>query len=250
MEPKDLRVMIGMPAYKEIAWQVNKSLLATFRECAAASIHVELKMIAGSAVITKARSDVVNEFLQSDCNRLFWIDSDIEWTPLDFGRLLALTTDAGLHVVGATYPSKSDPMQYFVKIEALETPESELRSNEHGCMPVDGFGLGFTCITREAVEAVANKKPWIYDEVGGFFCRDVFRVDHYITQRIGGPEMPGCPEELYGKRLPAFRGEDMAFFHDLKEAGYQPWLYPFINLGHIGQKTYRGDLPAILGITK
>jgi hypothetical protein len=34
------------------------------------------------------------------------------------------------------------------------------------------------------------------------------------------------------------RGEDMAFFDDCKALGYQPWLDPEINLGHVGTKVF------------
>ena len=35
------------------------------------------------------------------------------------------------------------------------------------------------------------------------------------------------------------RGEDGAFFADLKAIGHQAWLDPSIRLGHVGAKEYR-----------
>ncbi len=39
-----------------------------------------------------------------------------------------------------------------------------------------------------------------------------------------------------------FRGEDMAFFADVRALGYQTNLDPQIDLGHIGPKEYRGSI--------
>lgn len=242
IQPSDLRVMIGMPAYKDIPWQTSMSLLRTFQECRSADMHVQVSVCSGSAVIQAARSDVLHAFLQSDCNRLFWIDSDMEWTAHDFGMLLALSAKPGMDVVGCTYPAKRDPITYFVKCDDTTIPV-----NEYGCLKVDGLGLGFTVMTREAVEAVANTKPWALDEVSGAFVREVFRCDTVPLNRLG--EEGKCPPELVGQPIYGRRGEDMAFFADLRDLGYTVWLYPNIQLGHIGTKTYRGDLMAAMGLS-
>jgi hypothetical protein len=94
---------------------------------------------------------------------------------------------------------------------------------------------------------VANTKPWALDEVSGDFVREVFRCDTVPLNRLG--EEGKCPPELVGQPIYGRRGEDMAFFADLRDLGYTVWLYPNIQLGHIGTKTYRGDLMAAMGLS-
>ncbi len=36
------------------------------------------------------------------------------------------------------------------------------------------------------------------------------------------------------------RTEDMAFFADIRAAGYTVWMDPAIELGHIGEKMWKG----------
>ena len=244
MAPSDLCVMIGMPAYKDMPWQVSKSLLETYRDWTALGGRLAITILSGSAVVTKARSDIVHRFLSSECNRLFWIDSDIEWKGSDFITLLGLT--AHMDIVGASYPMKSEPPTYCVTFTESQRADGRIQANAHGCISVQGMGLGFTVMSREVVEKVAASKPWILDEMENRFIRDVFRIDTVPLNRVG---VEGeCPPELVGKPLSGWRGEDMAFFADCREQGYQVWMCPGIDLGHIGAKTYRG--PMGQGVTR
>jgi hypothetical protein len=38
------------------------------------------------------------------------------------------------------------------------------------------------------------------------------------------------------------RGEDMAFFADIRAAGYKVMLDPTVDLGHVGRKVYTGSI--------
>jgi hypothetical protein len=155
---------------------------------------------------------------------------------------LSLTHD----IVGASYPAKVDPPTYFLRF----VDQQEMHYDEQGCIELGGFGLGFTVQSRESVEAVASRCSLVYDEMSQSLMRDVFRIDTTDSMTLGSPEIKGCPEEWYGKPLPALRGEDMAYFDDCREAGFKVWLYPDMDLGHCGSKVYRGDLMEVLGLRK
>jgi hypothetical protein len=40
----------------------------------------------------------------------------------------------------------------------------------------------------------------------------------------------------------------VAFFNDVKAAGYTAWLDPSVKLGHVGSKTYMSDPIEALGL--
>jgi hypothetical protein len=208
-----LSVMVGIPAGRDFHPLTVKSLLATFTQCQKVNVPCDLGMVTGSAVIQWARDEVVDLFLKSDSNRLFWIDSDMVWTADDFLRLLALSK---LYpVVCATYPAKIEQPTFFVN------HDGDLKANAHGLIPVLGAGLGFCVMNREVVEALANAAPQIADEVSGNTMASLFRIDTVNGHR---------------------RGEDIAFFADIKAHGYPVMLDPHTDLGHLGGKKYTGSI--------
>jgi hypothetical protein len=210
---KDLSVMFGMPAGRDLHPRTVVSMIYTFLKCAQMGIPCEPGIVAHGSIITKSRDEVLDMFLASKAKKLFWVDSDMVWNPDDFIRLLALSKVVS--VVGATYPAKVDgPTTFYVKYDTLEI-------GDYGLIEVLGMGLGFTVIDREIAEALASKAPRVFDELGGKEYASVFRVD-----------------SIDGK----LRGEDMAFFADIRALGHKVWLDPMVDLVHVGVKQYSGSI--------
>jgi len=215
-KPGELSVCIGMPASRDLPFPTAMSLARTAHACGLRGIPLDIEALAGSSVITTARSTVAHRFLQGKASRLFWIDSDIEWDAQDFLRLLALSSR--LDVVCAAYPLKREGPTAFV----IRHPDAKtFEMHPLGCVKIEGTGLGFTVLTREVVARVAAAKPRVLNEASGEILADLFRID---TE--GG----------------AIRGEDIAFFADIRAEGFEVWLDPTISLGHVGQKIFRGDV--------
>jgi len=163
--------------------------------------------------IYRDRSILVHEFLKSRHTHLFWIDSDMNWKAADFMKVLALSTM--MPMVAATYLSKSDEhKKWLVRIRG------KIQRNEWGCLPVNGVGLGFCCIQRKVIEQLAAKAPRYTFPDQPEPIAMVFRADNENG---------------------AYLGEDIAFFKDAGELGYKVWLDPAIDLGHFGQKEFKGS---------
>lgn len=214
--PAELSVSIGFPTGPMLPWPTALSLARTTHACALRGIDVTIDYVAGSSIITTARSQVVHRFLQGNKKRLFWVDSDVEWEPDDFLRLLGLSSK--LDIVCGAYPLKVEDKKAFV---VLHSDPNKVTLNPLGCIKVEGTGLGFTVMTREVVEKIVATKPVILNQGSGEMMADVFRID-----------------TIDGK----LRGEDMAFFDDLRALNYEIWLDPTVELGHVGQKVFRGDV--------
>jgi hypothetical protein len=220
--PRELSVAIGIPTGPTLPWPTALSLSRTVHACAMRGIDVTICHCAGSAIITLARSLVAHRFLQTDKKRLFWIDSDIEWEPDDFLRLLGLSEK--MDIVCGAYPLKREDRKNFV----VRHPDAtKVTINPYGCVKIDGTGLGFVVMKREVIEKLAATKPQVLNESSGETIADIFRIDT-VDGRL--------------------RGEDIAFFDDLKALGYETWLDPTVELGHIGFKTYTGDVVKAFGL--
>ncbi len=217
------KIMIGMPIGSgSLPWGTASSLITTLRACDKEGLAVRTETPVGSSVVQWVRSAIVESFLKSDFDLLFWIDADITWTLEDFFRIVGF--GAVLDIVGAAYPLKKDPASFLINLPGTE---GKFEVNGLGCIKILSMGIGFTLMRRSVVEAVAAGKPRVRDALNGVEYADVFRID----RTVNGP-----------------RGEDVAFFDDARELGFDAWLDPSIRLGHVGQKVYRGDVIDALGL--
>lgn len=225
-------VFLAMPSHRDLPVKTVASLLETQNALSNHHIDCVFEVQAGSSLVHQARIKTAANFLKSKCTHLFWVDSDITWSGKDFLRLLAFGTK--LECVGAIYPAKKEPLTFFIN---LVDENAEVFPNEYGCLPIRGMGLGFTVVQRKVIEQLADKAPLCaFDNIAGP-VPELFRLDHVDRGRI---------DEATGKVIHDLRGEDMAFFADIADLGYQVWLDPEIKLGHVGQKEYRADPRAFL----
>lgn len=209
-----VRVMLAMPTHRDIPAQTVRALLATQDALLRQGIPFAIEMQCGGSLVHHARTKAAWHFLQSNYTHLFWVDSDMAWEARDFLRLLAIGTK--LECVSAVYPCRAEPTRFYVAPMDAERVEA----NEYGCIAVRGLGLGFTCVQRSVIERLAEQAPKLrYPDIDEGAVPRLFRCD----------EKDGFA-----------RGEDIAFFDDIRGLGVQPWLDPSIELGHIGQKEYRG----------
>lgn len=213
-------VFIGIPDYAmSVNTRTMHALMATSMQLPVAH---ELKVRSGNSLIHIARCRLAHDFLASDFERLFMIDSDIVWRVEDFVRMLELSEH--MDVLVAAYRHKTDERHSFsMRIDEDAQP------NAHGCYPIEGAGLGFTVVSRRVMQTLAERAPLAiftgYDPVPKpYLFRCDLDYDHPVT--------------IDGHAYPQTRGEDMAFFHDVRDAGFGVFLYPEAQLGHVGQKVY------------
>lgn len=214
-------VGIGFPCGPTVPYQTAMSLAKTAHFLAMHGVPVDLHTVQGSSAVTIARDMVLEEYLKSKANYLFWIDSDIVWNPEDFIRILRLSKELG--IACAAYPLKREPLTTVINF-ADESPEP----NALGCIEITGTGLGFTCIRRDIIEAFVATKSKMYHPGNDCMLWDAFRFDVV---------------DAGGRRHT--RGEDGAFFADLRALGNRIWLDPSISLGHVGTKEYRLELESV-----
>lgn len=213
-DAKDVGVFIGIPCGPSLPWQTVQSLLETTIALKGMGIGFEVRFVAGCSIVQMARNKVAAEFLRSRANRLFMIDSDMQWKPEHFLRLLALSTK--MEVICGAYRMKQEEQLY-----ALKWDEGPLTTNEWGCLPIEGTGLGFTVVQRKVMEELAARAEgvkWHNDPEPFPYIFNIGPVDGEL------------------------RGEDIGFFADCRALGYTVNLDPELELGHIGTKVFAGSI--------
>ena len=121
-------IMVATPCHGgELTIAYVISALALQRSCLERGVTISFNLRSGEALITRARADMVAEFLASDATHLLFIDADIGFVPEQVFRLLAFDAD----VTAAAYPLK--------KIDW----EKVRRAAQSGRPDLEGAGLDY-----------------------------------------------------------------------------------------------------------
>lgn len=212
---KKRRVLIGSPSYdgKLDVWYVN-SLVQTIRMAEHMDIEIIPMWVSFDALIQRCRNDTIAIAIEQDCDDLVWIDTDIEWEPEWFFKLL----DHPVDVVGGTYPKKGDDEMYVVSVG--EYPGNV--DPNTGLMQVSGLGTGFLRFSRKACQWLwDNSAPYNESEKGGIHKRWIFDVVVRNADLIS--------EDIWVcRRL-------------TNEAGIPIYLDPTMTCRHMGSKKYKGN---------
>ncbi len=204
--------MIGTPCYdgRLDVWYTN-SLCNTIKQSYAHDVEILPMWISFDALLQRARNDTINEALKAEVDDLIWIDSDIEWKPEEFFKLLTHEVD----VVGGTYRKKGDIEEYVVR-SVTKRPQDPLS----GLIEVDGLGTGFVKMSRTAMRYLWDTSATYIDPKDNKERRMIFDV---VIQN----------ESLIS--------EDIHAFNKLRAGGIKVYLDPSIVCNHIGPYKFKGN---------
>jgi hypothetical protein len=206
-----LSVFIATPSTNgQFPIQTLSSYLDTQEACLRYGIKLDFGF-ATCSLVHHARTLLANTFLgKPEFNRLFWIDSDMQWTSVDFMKVLHHTLKHDC--VAGVYPRRIDPTAYHVR---FTDPAAD--PDEDGLVEIDATGLGFACIKRNVMAHLARLAP---------------KLKHGSQE--AAPSIFRCDDD--GTEA---RGEDYAFWADVKEQGYKVFADCTLTLGHVGSKVYK-----------
>ena len=204
--------MIGTPSYDgRVAVSYTNSLFHTCKMAVDKNINIMPIWVSYDALIQRARNDTLQLAYESGVDDLIWIDSDIEWEPKQFFRLLEHDVD----VVGGTYPKKSDNPTFVVRqlTHRAINPVS-------GLMEVDGLGTGFARLSRNAIKYLwDNSQP-------------------YVDPKDMKQRRMICDVIITNNGL---MSEDIYMFDKLQQGGFKVYLDTTITCNHTGTKKFTGD---------
>ena len=214
------KVLIGTPSYdgRIDVWFAN-SLVATVKEAEKKGIFVHAIYTSYDSLVQRARNSLVKLALDGGYDDLFFIDSDIEWEPEWFFRLLNRPEP----VVGGALVKKTDTEGYTVKI----LDKTLKYSSDKKLLEVNGVGTGFLKVSRFALEKLWEASDPYTSE--GEKHRMVFDIKVENGELIS---------------------EDYIMCNKWQDLGYKVWLDPTITCNHIGIKKFKGDLNKFLDKNK
>lgn len=207
------KVMIGTPCYdgRLDVWYTN-SLMNTIKESVEHDVEIIPIWVSFDALLQRARNDTVHLAIETDVDYLIFIDSDIEWQPSDFFKLLNYPED----IVGGTYRKKGDIEEYVVRLLHNSPPMSATSD----LLEVSGLGTGFLKISKAALQYLWDiSEPYI-DPKDNAEHRMIFEVA--VKNR-------------------SFHSEDIVMCDKLRDGGFKLWLDTSITCNHIGPYKFTGN---------
>jgi hypothetical protein len=236
-------IMVATPCYgSQLTASYVTSALALQRSCLERGIRIQFKLLHGQALITRARADLVAEFLQSEATHLFFVDADIGFAPDQALRLLAFDAD----VTAAAYPQKRIDWERVRTLAGSGRADIEAAALDYviyfedagplqatnGFIRVRYAGAGFLLIRRSALLRLCEAHPELRYKA----------AQRETDLRDDGPYRYALFECLIDPETGHYLSEDYAFCRRWRDLGGAIWLDMHSRLTHTGTAEFRGDL--------
>ena len=214
-------LFIALPAYDfKVSLKLAISLAQFARISAEHGIVINIGSICGCSVVSRARNLLMQDFLESKCTDLLFIDSDINFSPDDVLRLMAWTSDPKKGIVAGVPRVRGEDKVYITTLDYDEN--NQLTMNGTGLVRAKRVATAFMMVRREVFETLVKEHPeWLYDDV---------RTNRKLTAVFDFKVQDGH-----------YMGEDFLFCDRARAHGYEVWIDPAIKLGHMGVQEYLGD---------
>lgn len=210
------KIFVAVPAYTgAITVETCDSLYGELIEGLKRGCEFAVQFAQQDSIISRCRNYMVRNFLNSDCDDMIFLDSDVGFPTGTLCNLVEYPVD----IVGTTYPKRQDflnfPIRWLTKEMLYADPDT-------GLLEVEGLPTGCLRISRKALETMIKNHPELeYDEPSGGSAHALFEFT-----RVGK----------------AFLGEDLSFCRLARQDGFKIWLDPNIDMTHTGHKVFRGNI--------
>lgn len=242
---RSMKVMLATPCYiSAVSMNYVTSIYSLAYACAHAGMSTALHMRSES-LITRARNRIVKDFLADESfTHLFWIDSDIAFTPEAAFRLLLSDRD----VVSGVYPLKVINWPVEGLPAGMTRSEFDLRYTNYAFNPIgqgseplapylDGDGFievaeattGFMVIKRDVFLKMMKHYPELQYNPDGHNKDPLAHLYWLFFDCMLDPD---------SRR---YLSEDYAFCRRWRDMGGKVYADLHSKLQHLGQHTYQGD---------
>lgn len=251
---RSVKIFIGTPAYGgSTSSFYTQSMTRLFHIAGMYGITVGLETIANESLITRARNNIVYDFMETDFSHLMFIDADIEFNPMDVFKLVLHKKD----VVSGAYPMKGINWENLTgSTTAKEASEKSItyvinfhpdaiknNTKEDGNISVNLFdgllavydtGTGFLCISRAAIKKLIEAYG---EEVSYTGDSQIIKNGVATKEEKTFYALFDTSIDLETNR---YLSEDYTFCRRWQSLDEKIWVDPSIILNHIGMNVYRG----------
>jgi hypothetical protein len=203
------------------------------------NIQVSCAFMFNESLITRARNNLVSQFLESDCTHLLFIDADQQWRGVDIYHML----QADKEIIVGMCPKKE--INWQTVRQAAERGEADLSK----------FTGSFVVNLLDGSQSVSVPQNQPFEIAAGgtgimLIKREVFEKlkEHVPTFKNDMSHMPGGKEvyrfftESIDPESQRLLSEDYHFCHLWRSVGGKIWAAPWCKIGHFGSYNFTGQL--------
>ncbi len=230
-----MKVFIGIPSHDGKIHLSTMTGLYAARDMLVSQGHeVLVRTLSHSSLVVTARNHLVDAFLKSGADKLFFLDTDMLFLPEGLVKVVSSEED----VVGAAYAQKTLDWKKVLKaaaegkehpvawgspinVRTLEKPEVRGPLFE-----VDGLPTGFLSIQRKVILRLLETAPTEGHRTGMCLMGDNKLLPNLFRTEV---------------QEGRFWGEDILFCREARQAGFRVWLDTDVRVGHIGEMVYHVD---------
>ena len=196
-----------------------------------AGVSLQYAHTMNESLITRARDSLAQDFLQTECTHLMFIDSDIGFQAEDILTMLAAEKD----IVCGLYPRKEidwiqvaaaarrgvapDELHQHTGALVVNTLDGPIEDAGDGLLEVANAGTGFMLIERAVLDGLTDKVA-------------AYRSGDKVFHQFFGTSID--PDSGVGL------SEDFHFCRLARDNGYQVWVAPWVSLTHTGSYMFTG----------
>jgi len=197
------------------------------------------------SLITRGRNSLADDFLETNCTHLMFIDADIGFNPADIPLMVRADKD----IICGIYPKKEINWNKVDEAVKRGIPPQDLHSHTGSFvvnlvggakeqtgrlgdpMQIENGGTGFMLIKRKVFETLAPLVPQ--------YANDMWRAVDADNPKMIKEFFATSIDPESGNRL---LSEDYHFCKIARKAGFTIWAAPWASLIHCGTYSFAGQL--------
>jgi hypothetical protein len=240
MEEPKIKIFLATPMYGGNCTGVFvQSLMDMSGVLSSKSIRLTCAFMFNESLITRARNNLVSQFLETDNTHLLFIDADQQWRGSDIYHMIT----ADREVIVGMCPKKEINWG-SVKAAALRGEEdlskftgsfvvnlldgsASITVPNNQPFEIAAGGTGIMLIKREVFEKMIPTTP-------------IFRND--MSHMPGGKQVYRFFTESIDPESQRLLSEDYHFCHQWRKLGGKVWAAPWCKIGHFGTYNFSGQL--------
>ena len=201
---RNMKIIVGIPVYDgKLQVETVTKLLDEKIKALNLGDDLQVRFISNCSHAAMGRNQLAQDFMDSDAERLIFLDSDVTFNPGDLIKI----AHSPLDFVGGCYRYKTELEQYPIGW----LPQPQLMMNRIGLIEVLSLPGGFLSLSRKVFEDLRAAHP-------------ERAYSHFGKSMHCWFQMLFTEGHLYG--------EDSYFCKEWRDLGGQVWLDPELELTH------------------